>query len=128
MSNSNGSKWIPRQARLAVYLRDGMACTYCGAGVETEQLTLDHIIPRSHGGTHEATNLVTACGRCNSYRGNRSVEEFAVSVASYVGHGVHADDIVTFIHETRQRPLPLKEAKALIKRRGSYAAVLDTYR
>ena len=44
----NGGKWIRPDKRLALYLRDGMACCWCGASVEEgEHLTLDHVIPVS---------------------------------------------------------------------------------
>ena len=67
-----GMNWITQKKRLAIYLRDGLACAYCGASVETgAQLSLDHLIPHSEGGTNHESNLVTCCSRCNSSRGAR---------------------------------------------------------
>lgn len=43
-------------------------CTYCGS---TDDLTADHVTPRSLGGTAQSANLVTACRRCNSERGGK---------------------------------------------------------
>lgn len=64
---NQGSKWIRRNKRLAIYLRDGFACVYCGAGVEdAAKLTLDHVLPCELGGSNEGTNLVTCCLSCNS--------------------------------------------------------------
>jgi 5-methylcytosine-specific restriction endonuclease McrA len=49
----------------------GEACVYCGS---TEaKLTMDHIIPLSLGGLHEATNLAPACHQCNCSKGTRIV-------------------------------------------------------
>lgn len=48
-------------SRRAVFARDGYKCQYCGAHAET----LDHLVPRSRGGTHAWENVVAACGRCN---------------------------------------------------------------
>ena len=48
--------------------RDGDACVYCGATEKSSgaKLYLDHITARALGGTNDVTNLVTACGSCNS--------------------------------------------------------------
>jgi 5-methylcytosine-specific restriction endonuclease McrA len=78
--NGRGSGWIARWRRLAIYLRDGFACAYCGADLhdaEPRAVTLDHLVPQCDGGTHEPTNLVTACLACNSRRQNRPWRRFA---------------------------------------------------
>ena len=120
-----GMNWIRQDLRLACYLRDGLACAYCGATIEDgAQLSLDHLTPASAGGSNAPTNLVTCCSRCNSSRGDRPVEEFAVAVAGYLNHGITADEIVSHIEECRSRPVPREEAKEMIARRGSAARVL----
>jgi predicted restriction endonuclease len=43
-------------------------CAYCG---ETKNLTLDHITPRSKGGTDRVTNIVCACKECNTSKGHQ---------------------------------------------------------
>lgn len=58
-----GSNWIHRPTRWAVYHRDGFCCVYCGS---KERLSLDHVIACENGGTNDVTNLVTACVSCNS--------------------------------------------------------------
>lgn len=74
----NGAKWCRHSTRLAIYLRDGLACVWCDWTVEDgASLTLDHLTPYSKGGTNAPHNLVTACKRCNDTRGNKSVVEFA---------------------------------------------------
>lgn len=60
-----------------VYERDGYACRYCGAG---ERLSLDHVIPKSRGGAHDAGNLVVACARCNSQKGARTPVEAGMAL------------------------------------------------
>lgn len=52
--------------------RDRNTCQYC---TSKEQLTLDHVIPRSRGGGDTWENLVTACVRCNVKKGNRTPKE-----------------------------------------------------
>ena len=128
-SEWHGSKWIRQDKRLAVYLRDGLACCYCGETMENGAiLSLDHIVPRSRGGNHEATNVVTACKRCNESRNNRSVNAFAQVVAAYLNHGIDADAIVRHVTNVRRRKLVTyrTEAKELIARRGSYTRALET--
>lgn len=48
-----------------VFARDRHRCAYCGERRKTEELDLDHVIPRSRGGPHEWTNVVTSCRPCN---------------------------------------------------------------
>ncbi|HEY9651926.1 MAG TPA: HNH endonuclease [Coleofasciculaceae cyanobacterium] len=60
---------VPPVNRREVLRRDKHACQYCGS---TKQLTLDHVIPRSKGGKHTWDNVVTACEKCNSRKGDRT--------------------------------------------------------
>ncbi|CCQ59515.1 HNH endonuclease family protein [Crocosphaera watsonii WH 0005] len=53
--------------------RDRHTCQYCG--YKGDQLTLDHVFPRSRGGGDTWENLVTACVRCNVKKGNRTPKE-----------------------------------------------------
>jgi len=59
---------IPGSVRAIVMERDEYACVICSA---TDDLTLDHIIPWSHGGEDSVKNLRVLCRSCNSRRGNR---------------------------------------------------------
>jgi 5-methylcytosine-specific restriction endonuclease McrA len=63
--------------RRAVFARDGWTCQYCGAAAEN----LDHVIPRSRGGTHTWDNVVAACRRCNSRKENRLIEDAGLRLA-----------------------------------------------
>ena len=116
---NQGMNWIRQTKRLAIYLRDGMACAYCAATIEDgAKLTLDHLTPYSDGGSNSASNLVTCCHKCNSSRGNRDWREFAGVTASYVNHGVTAESIINFVTLTVTRDLPMAEAIELIARRA----------
>ena len=120
-----GMNWIRQDKRLAIYLRDGMACAYCGAGAEVEgvSMSLDHVKPHSNGGSNSERNLVTCCTRCNSSRGDRQVSSFAAVAALYVNDGRTAKSILIYIRSnTRKSLTPFRaEAKELITRRGSAA-------
>lgn len=65
--------------RQNIYKRDNHRCVYCGAASD---LTLDHVLPRARGGTDSWENLVTACNRCNSQKGNRTPEEAGMRLRS----------------------------------------------
>jgi len=62
-------------SRRAVFIRDGFECQYCAEGFPTQDLTFDHVIPRSRGGRTIWENVVTACGECNLDKGNRLPRE-----------------------------------------------------
>lgn len=69
---------VPRQTRVAitrrsVFARDGHRCQYCGAPAEN----IDHVIPRSRGGSHSWDNVVASCKRCNTAKEDRLLEETA---------------------------------------------------
>jgi 5-methylcytosine-specific restriction endonuclease McrA len=58
----------PAFTRFNVFLRDRFQCQYCGAD---EDLTFDHVIPRSRGGKTTWENVVAACAPCNLLKGGR---------------------------------------------------------
>ncbi|MEJ8755683.1 HNH endonuclease [Pontibacter sp. H259] len=59
-------------SRHNIMRRDNYTCQYCGT---VKNLTLDHLLPRSRGGGSNWLNLVTACTRCNTRKGDRTPEE-----------------------------------------------------
>ena len=64
---------IPDSVRAAVIVRDGGRCRSCHSAVN---LQIDHIIPRSKGGTSEESNLQTLCRRCNRRKWKKLVPRF----------------------------------------------------
>lgn len=65
----------PAFTRFNVFLRDKWTCQYCGARYRTHELTFDHVIPKSRGGTTTWENICTACQDCNLLKGNYLPEE-----------------------------------------------------
>lgn len=65
----------PAFTRFNVFLRDNWQCQYCGDGFRTQELTFDHIIPRSRGGRTSWTNIVAACQACNIMKGDKTPRE-----------------------------------------------------
>jgi 5-methylcytosine-specific restriction endonuclease McrA len=71
---------VPRNLRLpcsrrGVLIRDRETCQYCGDQPGRQQLTIDHVVPRSRGGATTWTNVVTACRDCNHRKGGRTPDE-----------------------------------------------------
>ena len=60
----------PAFTRFNVFLRDRWQCQYCHDVFKTNELTFDHVIPRSKGGRTTWDNIVTACQVCNMRKGN----------------------------------------------------------
>ena len=67
---SNHRRW--RKIRDTIIARDGGVCHYCGQSGNS----VDHLIPRSKGGTDDPTNLVCACIKCNSSKRDRMTPTF----------------------------------------------------
>ena len=61
-----------RPSKAMIYKRDNNSCQYCGS---TRHLTIDHIIPKSKGGSEEWTNLVVACSKCNTKKGDKLLSQ-----------------------------------------------------
>lgn len=64
-----------RFSRVNIYARDAFTCQYCGQKQPTEDLTFDHVVPRSSGGLTSWENIVTCCVPCNHHKANRTPEQ-----------------------------------------------------
>ena len=65
---------VPRHVaftRFNVFLRDGFRCQYCGEKHVSNDLTFDHVVPRSRGGHSSWENVVAACSPCNVEKDDR---------------------------------------------------------
>jgi 5-methylcytosine-specific restriction endonuclease McrA len=66
---------VPKQqvpfTRRNIYEHYGHHCCYCSKRFPPSELNLDHVVPRSRGGTTDWANIVTACIPCNLRKGNR---------------------------------------------------------
>jgi len=70
---------LPRQRvkfnRRNLFARDENRCQYCGRRFPSSELSLDHVIPRSRGGSTTWQNVVCSCASCNKKKGGRTPEE-----------------------------------------------------
>lgn len=58
-------------SRRAVFARDGHRCQYCNRAAEN----IDHVVPRSRGGTHSWDNVVASCRACNARKEDRMLHD-----------------------------------------------------
>lgn len=63
-----GSLWYDISKRDRIMARDGRRCVWCG---KRRRLTVDHIVPRSRGGSNCDINLRVLCAPCNTMKGDR---------------------------------------------------------
>jgi 5-methylcytosine-specific restriction endonuclease McrA len=62
-------------SRRNIFKRDHYACQYCGLQPGTDELTIDHVHPRSRGGGSSWENCVLACVSCNKRKADRTPDE-----------------------------------------------------
>ena len=66
----------------ALYGEQGGSCNGCNEHFKPRNLTIDHIIPRSKGGTDHISNLQLLCGYCNPVKGDRGQEYLIAKLAA----------------------------------------------
>lgn len=106
-------------SRRNIFKRDRFTCQYCGIQPGTEELTLDHVIPRSHGGGSSWENCVLACVGCNKRKANRTPEQANMKLRKkpvrpawkpvYATNGMKIDSWARFISEVYWE-VPLDES------------------
>lgn len=69
---------LSKKTRFEVLKRDKFTCQYCGCSAPDVTLHIDHIEPKSKGGSDDVTNLITSCADCNMGKSDRSLSDNAV--------------------------------------------------
>jgi len=67
-------------SRRQIYRRDSYECQYCGCRPGTEELSIDHVVPRSRGGETTWTNCVLSCVKCNSKKADHPLEQTSLKL------------------------------------------------
>jgi 5-methylcytosine-specific restriction endonuclease McrA len=70
-----------RFSRYNIYARDKCVCQYCCHRLPRQELNLDHVIPRSQGGTSVWENVVCSCQECNRRKGGRTPQQAGMTLA-----------------------------------------------
>ena len=74
------SKKPVKFSRQNIYARDRYKCQYCRVKFPPEDLTYDHVLPKSRGGKTEWTNIVTCCIDCNRKKGGKTPREASMKL------------------------------------------------
>lgn len=69
------ARHVPPLTNVALFARDRKTCLYCGHHCLDRELTRDHVVPKSRGGSDMWDNVVASCRRCNHWKGDRLVHE-----------------------------------------------------
>jgi 5-methylcytosine-specific restriction endonuclease McrA len=67
-------------SRRNIYKRDRFKCQYCGVNPGSEELTIDHVVPRAQGGVSSWTNCVLACLACNKRKADRTPRQAGMTL------------------------------------------------
>lgn len=70
-------------SRRTLYKRDRMTCQYCGCQPGGEELTIDHVTPRSKGGETTWENCVLACVKCNRRKADKTLQESGLKLIKH---------------------------------------------
>lgn len=65
-------------SRRTIFARDQFTCQYCG--IMSKDLTIDHVVPRRHGGPTVWENLVCSCRRCNMKKGDKWLHQTSMKL------------------------------------------------
>jgi 5-methylcytosine-specific restriction endonuclease McrA len=72
-----------RFSRYNIFARDKNTCQYCGSKFPRSELNLDHVIPRSQGGTSTWENVVCSCHRCNRKKGGKTPDQARMKLIAH---------------------------------------------
>ena len=96
-------------SRRNIFKRDRFTCQYCGAQPGSEELTLDHVIPRVQGGESRWDNCVLACLACNKRKADRTPQQAGMRLRKepvqptwrplYAAHEVRIESWSKFVSE-----------------------------
>jgi len=75
-----------RFSRFNIYARDDNTCQYCGRRFSRAELNLDHVVPRSRGGSTNWENVVCSCVPCNLRKGGRTPDEAGMGLKRPPAH------------------------------------------
>lgn len=97
-------------SRRNVFKRDRFTCQYCGCQPGSEELTIDHVVPRAQAGVSRWENCVLACVACNKRKADRTPEQASMALRKnprrpmwkpiYASHGTRVDSWSKFVSET----------------------------
>ncbi len=85
-------------SRYNIYRRDDYTCVYCPS---KENLTIDHVKPKSKGGKNTWENLATCCGSCNLEKGNMPLSEYTKLTGKKIKYMPYRPSYMEFLSQYR---------------------------
>lgn len=76
-------------ARQEAWTRQKSRCAYCLTKLRLDQVTADHVIPKSKGGLNQKENIIAACRTCNLIKGSMTVNQFKNKLKSKKTENLH---------------------------------------
>ncbi len=70
-------------SRRNVFKRDRFTCQYCGKQPGSQELTIDHVVPRAQRGESSWTNCVLACLECNKRKADRTPQQATMRIRKH---------------------------------------------
>lgn len=121
-SNSKGHKPYkqPILTNRALFRRDHHVCAFDGRVHQVAELTRDHVIPSSKGGRDIWQNVVTACGRCNRIKDDRTPEEADMPLV-YVPYAPSKAEYLILMN----RSIKVDQMEFLLQRVDPHSRLLD---
>lgn len=92
---------VSTRTRFEIFKRDGFRCVYCGAAPTSTVLHVDHVVPKSKGGSDDPSNLVTSCQSCNGGKSNVRLEDKRYSTMDTDMAKDHANQILGYLEAQR---------------------------
>ena len=99
---------LPVAAVQAALTKGGGRCWYCGLPLvpSSADFTIDHVMPRSRGGTDLSGNLVPACRTCNTLKGVGTIEELREKLAARAGRFQPPPGVIAVVRPGGTREAP----------------------
>lgn len=79
---------FPQETRMSVYNQSEGRCVYCGRSIPFDEMTIDHIVPLSKGGTNYEKNLQCCCKECNLMKQDLLERDFYRKMKEILRHQV----------------------------------------
>ncbi|ENI0651901.1 HNH endonuclease [Salmonella enterica] len=75
-------------------------CAYCGAVLSNDSFTIDHVIPKHHGGNNAIENLLASCRMCNTTKGTKTIEQWRrfYAVKKVTGAAIFGQEQVDYLY------------------------------